>query len=108
MPQSLLQMALRLQKKQQLRREKLKKSIKIVEEDSAMMKQKAESEGVVTSGTMTVSRTDKSEILKLVNSEMPVKMEKSKSTEKTSEDSNSLINLNLPGPSHRMIHPREF
>ncbi len=69
------------------------------------MKQKAENEGVVTLETMTVSGTDKSEILKSVNLKMPVKIEKLKSTEKTSENSNGLVGLNLPGLSHQIIHP---
>ncbi len=99
-------MALRLQKKQQLWNEKVKKTIKSTEEDSVVMKQKIESEDVVTSETITVSRTDKLEILKPVNSETPVKMEKLRSTEKTSEDLNSPIDEHLLGLSHSVIHPR--
>ncbi len=70
------------------------------------MKQKPKSEDVVTSETITVSGTNKLEILKPANSETPVKIEKLRSTEKTSEDSNSPINANLPGPSHQVIRPR--
>ncbi|MCP3682329.1 MAG: hypothetical protein GY861_06525 [bacterium] len=65
-----------------------------------MMKRKTGNEDVVTSETITVSGTNKLEILKPINSETPAKMEKLKSTEKTSEDLNNLIDPNLPGPSH--------
>ncbi len=99
-------MALRLQKKQQLQSEKLKKAIKTTEEDSVAMKRKVESEDVVASETITVSGTDKLEISKTVNSKMPVKMEKLKSAQKMSKDSNGLVDPNLLGPSHRIIHLR--
>ncbi len=104
--QPVVQMALRLQKKQQLRNEKLKKTIESTEEDSVVMKRKTENEGVVTLGTITVSGTDKSEILKPVNSETPVKMEQLRSIEKASEDSNGPVDVNLLGPNHQMIRPR--
>ncbi len=61
---------------------------------------------MTASETITVSGTDKLEISKTANLKMPVKMEKLQLTEKTSKDSNSLDDPNLPGPSHRIIHPR--
>ncbi len=76
------------------------------EQDSVVMKQKTENEDVVTSETIIVSGTDNLEILKPVSSEMPVKMEKLKSTVKTTGDSNGPVDANFPGLSHQVIHPR--
>ncbi len=60
----------------------------------------------VTSETITVSGTDNLEILKPVSSEMPVKVEKSESIVKTSEDLNGPVDVNLLGLSHQVIHLR--
>ncbi len=55
--------SLKLQKKQQLWNEQEEKSTEFIEKDSVTMKWKTECEGIVTSGTIIVSGTNKLETL---------------------------------------------
>ncbi len=70
------------------------------------MKPKIESKVTVTSETIIVSGSTNLEILKPVNPEMTVKMEKFESAERSSEDLDGPIDVNLPGPSHQVTRPR--
>ncbi len=63
MYQPLPQMALSLQKKQQLWNEQEETSTEFIEKDSVTMKRKTESKGIVTTGTIIVSGINKLEIL---------------------------------------------